>query len=212
MNNDIDIDRFVKEPGLLIELCRDVIDEIVESPCDTDSAEKEAQLRIIARTIEQLERAKVGVPDVLRAEKTKLAAAIEVQSESVRALSELADGLEGIVKELNTRLDRSTKSGTPRKPRGPRSGSPKTSPMVLRAHIIRALKKLGNSSRVGDVLDEMERQLSGKLLPGDLAVRRDGKTVVWKNNACWERLRMTHDGTLRNDSPNGIWELSEGYQ
>jgi hypothetical protein len=210
MNSDNDLDRFVKEPSLLIELCREVIDEIVETPCSADTAEKERQLRVIARTIDQLERAKIAVPDVLRAEKTKLAAAIEIQSESDRALSELCAGLEGIVKELKGRLERRPPQGT--RVRGTRSNLPKTSKEVLRQAIIRALKKLGNRARVVDVLDEMERQLAGKLLPGDLAVRQDGKTLVWRNNAQWERLRMTRDGTLRSDSPNGIWELSEGYR
>lgn len=212
MNDDVDIERFVKDPGLLIDLCREVIDEIVESPCSENNKEKEDQLRIIARTIEQLERAKVAVPDVLRAEKTKLAVAIEVQSESVRALSELADGFEGIVKELKGRLDRSASQGISRRSSGPRSDSPKTSQTILREHIIRALKKLGGRARVVDVLNEMERQLKGKLLPGDFEVRRDGKTIAWRNNAQWERFRMTRDGALRGDSPNGIWELSEAYR
>ncbi len=212
MNSDNDIDRFVKDPLLLIELCRNVIDEIVETPCSADTAEKETQLRIIARTIDRLERSKVAVPDVLRAEKTKLAVAVEVQSESVRALSDLTTGFEGIVKELKNRIERHTSQGMTRRSLGPRSNLPRTSPEVLRMHIIRALKKLGNRARVSDVFDEMERQLAGKLLPGDLSVRQDGKTIVWRNNAQWERLRMTRDGTLRSDSPNGIWELSEAHQ
>lgn len=212
MNSDNDIDRFIKDPHLLIELCRNVIDEIVETPDCADTAEKEAQLLIIARTIDRLERSKVAVPDVFRAEKTKLAAAIEVQSESVRALSDLAAGFEGIVKELKGRLERHTPQGTTRRSQGSRSALPKTGQEVLRIHIIHALKKLGNRARVIDVLDEMERQLTGNLLPGDLAVRQDGKTIVWRNNAQWERLRMTRDGTLCSDSPNGIWELSEDHR
>lgn len=212
MSSDNDIDRFVKDPSLLIELCRNVIDEIVETPSSADTAEKEAQLLIIARTIDRLERSKVAVPDVFRAEKTKLAAAIEVQSESVRALSDLAAGFEGIVKELKGRLERHTPPGMTRRSTGPRLNMPKTSPEVLRINIIRALKKLGNRARVSDVFDEMERHLAGKLLPGDLALRQDGKTIVWRNNAQWERLRMTRDGTLCSDSPNGIWELSEDHR
>jgi hypothetical protein len=212
MNSDNDIDRFIKYPHLLIELCCNVIDEIVETPGSAETAEKEAQLLIIARTIDRLERSKVAVPDVFRAEKTKLAAAIEVQSESVRVLSNLATGFEEIVKELKSRLERHTSPGMTRRSKGPRSNMPKTSPEVLRINIIRALKKLGNRARVSDVFDEMERQLAGKLLPGDLAVRQDGKTIVWRNNAQWERLRMTRDGTLCSDSPNGIWELSEDHR
>jgi hypothetical protein len=54
--------------------------------------------------------------------------------------------------------------------------------------------------------------MDGKLLPGDLAFRRNGKTIAWQNNACWERLKMRQDGLLRDDSPSGIWELVKERQ
>ena len=44
MSSDIDIDRFMKEPSLLIELCREVIDQIDSGSDDPKAVEKEAQL------------------------------------------------------------------------------------------------------------------------------------------------------------------------
>jgi hypothetical protein len=58
-----------------------------------------------------------------------------------------------------------------------------------------------------DVMEEMSRQLEGKLLSGDFSLRQDGKSIAWKNNAQWERLKMRQEGILRDDSPSGIWEL-----
>jgi hypothetical protein len=122
MSNGHDIDEFIKDPSLLIELCREVIDEIVENSSDAETEEKEAQLREISRSIERLEKAKVAIPDALRAEKTRLAAAIGDQSDTYQVLSQLADGLRGIVKELKWRLDRSAAQGRSRGSPSPRGG------------------------------------------------------------------------------------------
>ena len=62
MSDDVDRDRFVKDPGLLVELCREVIDELDSGVYDSDVGTRETQLREIAKTIERLERASVAVP------------------------------------------------------------------------------------------------------------------------------------------------------
>ena len=46
-----------EDPGLLVELCRKVIDELDSGACDSGVVEREAQLREIAKTIERLEKA-----------------------------------------------------------------------------------------------------------------------------------------------------------
>jgi hypothetical protein len=212
MDNDSDIDRFVKDPSLLIELCRDVIDRIDNRLDDPKAVEKEAQLKEIAKAIEKLEKMGVTVPDALRGEKTRLAAELGIQAQAEQALHHLADELEAILKDLNNRLGRGSGPSTAKKPRIKRSRSPKTDKKVLRKYIIQALKKLGGRARVPDVIEEMGRHLEGKLLPGDLEWRESTGEYAWQNNAKWERYRMTQDGTLRSDSPRGYWELGEGQQ
>ncbi len=211
MSDGQDIDRFVKDPSLLVDMCREVIDELDASSDDSDIGEREAQLREIAKTIERLEKAGVSVPDVLRGEKTRLAASLAVHADSTQALGQLADEFANIVKELKARLGQGQTTGTV-KTKGKRSRVPKTDKLVLRAEIIRALKKLGGSGRVSDVIEAMGRQLEGKLLPGDMEWREATNEYVWQNNAKWERYRMTQDGTLRNDSPYGIWALTENVK
>jgi len=212
MGSDNDIDRFVKDPSLLIELCREVIDQIDSGSDDSKAAEKEAQLREIAKAIEKLEKMGVPVPDALRGEKTRLAAGLGIQAQAEQALHHLAEELDAIIKDLHTRFGRGSDQPTTKKPRGKRSRTPKTDKKVLRKHIIQALKKLGGRARVSDVIKEMERQLEGELLPGDLEWRESTSEYAWQNNAKWERYKMTQDGTLRSDSPRGYWELGEGQQ
>ena len=208
MSDSVDVAPFVKDPSLLVDLCREVIDVLDSSTDDSDVGEREAQLREISKTIERLEKAGVSVPDVLRGEKTRLAASLAVHADSTQALAQLADEFANIVKELRTRLGQG-QAATTTKAKGKRSRAPKTDKNVLREHIIGALRKLGGSARVADVIEEIGRQLEGKLLPGDLEWREATNEYVWQNNAKWERYRMTQDGTLRSDSPYGTWALME---
>ena len=207
-----DIDRIVKDPSLLIDLVRDVIDRIDCGPVNADSGEKEAKLREIAKAVEKLEKMGVPVPDALRAEKTRLAADMGTQSESEKTLRHLADEFTGIIKDLNARLGLGDAVTKPKKPATKRSRTPKTDKSVLRKSIIKALRTLGGRARVADVIEEMGRQLKGKLLPGDLEWRESTNEYAWQNNAKWERYRMTQDGTLRSDSPRGYWKLGEGQK
>jgi hypothetical protein len=104
MNDDFGIDRFAKDPGLLVELYREVI-ELID--CETGSEKSvtmEAQLREIAKTVERLQKIGVAVPDGLRAEKIRLAAALGIKKESFLTLNLLREGLEKVLKDLNTRL------------------------------------------------------------------------------------------------------------
>lgn len=211
MSNGTDIERFIKDPGLLVELCREVIDELDTGIDDLDVSERETQLREIAKTIERLEKAGVSVPDVLRAEKTRLAASLAMHADSTQTLAQFADEFANILKELKARLGQTPGSAAP-KGTGKRSRSPKTDKTELRAQITQALGKLGGSARVSDVIEEMGRQLEGKLLPGDMEWREATNEYVWQNNAKWERLRMTKDGALRSGSRYGIWELPEKTQ
>lgn len=209
MANSAEIDRYADDPSLLVELCREVIDHLDSGSVNEESPAMEAQLREIAKAIEKLEKMGVPVPDPLRAEKTRLAAALSTTTEASRTLRHLHDEFEELVKDLKSRIvrDSGETTGT-RRPRAPGSKAPKTDSQTFRRLIIESLRKFGGRAKVSEVLDEVEKQLKGKFLPGDLEVRQDGKTLAWRNNAQWERLRMVHDGTLRSDSSNGIWELS----
>lgn len=207
-----DIDHFVKDPSLLIDLFRDVIDRIDCASDNAKTGEKEAQLREIAKAVEKLEKMGVPVPDALRAEKTRLAADLGIQTQSEQTLQHLADEFNEIVKDLNARLGLGGAGTKSKKPTTKRSRTPKTDKNVLRKNIIKALRTLGGRARVADVIEEMGRQLKGKFLPGDLEWRESTNEYAWQNNAKWERYRMTQDGTLRSDSPRGYWELGEGQK
>ncbi len=210
MLHDIDLDVFVKEPCLLVELCCKVIDLIDSRSDDLKLKEMEVQLREIAGSVEKLEKIGVAVPDALRAEKTRLAAELATKDRAKKVLKELADGLKEISKELDARLglpkDRKQSCGQ-QKMRVKSPKLPRTDPRILRQNIIQALEKSGGRAKVKKVIELMGNQLNGKLLKGDLEWRESTGELAWQNNAKWERYRMVQDGILRGDSPRGYWEL-----
>jgi hypothetical protein len=212
MSQNQDIERYSKDPSLLVDACREVIDRLDTLSDDAQTGIMEIQLREIAGTIERLEKAGVTVPDVLRAEKTRLAAALGIQADAAQALSQLAGEFEDILKDLKARLGVTETPTEPKKPRPKRQRTPKTDKKVLRESIIQALKTLGGRSRATAVVEEMGRLLSDKLLAGDLEWREATNEHVWQNNAKWERFRMVEDGVLKSGSPRGIWELNEEYR
>jgi hypothetical protein len=193
MSKDSDIERFVKDPSLLVELCRGVIDKIDAGSDDAKVGEKEAQLREISRTIERLEKTAVAVPDVLRAEKTRLAADLGIKAEAAQALNHLADEFEEMLKDLNARLGRGLSPAAPKKSAGKRSYTPKTDRLVLREHIILALRNFGGRAMGAEVVKEVGRQLEGKFLPGDLEWYESSKEYAWEKKTHWERYRMVQD-------------------
>jgi len=200
MASSSDIDQFIKDPSLIVVICKKVVEHLYNDSKNIGAEEKEAKLREISRTIERLERSGISIPEALRCEKTRLAVSIGTKSEKLKLLHSLTDGLEIIISDLNIKLGRckisnnNSKLGITK-----RSRSPKTDKKVLREHIIKALKKFGGRARVTAVIEEMAHQLDGKLLPGDLEWRKSTNEYAWQNNAKWERFHMTQDGILRKD-------------
>ncbi len=76
--------------------------------------------------------------------------------------------------------------------------------------ILQTLVKLGGRARVCDVLDRVYELMRPQLkpmhfepLPGDPDVPR------WRNCAMWARNTMVKQGLICDDSPRGIWEITE---
>ncbi|MCS7254051.1 MAG: winged helix-turn-helix domain-containing protein [Armatimonadetes bacterium] len=84
---------------------------------------------------------------------------------------------------------------------------------AFRPYILKALAQLGGSAREADALKRVEEMVKLRLLPVDLEWMPKGNDYRWRKKARWERFKMKQDGLLRDDSPRGIWELTEkGWQ
>lgn len=69
---------------------------------------------------------------------------------------------------------------------------------------------MGGSGKVAEVLDRVGKKMKGKLKACDYEpLASDPKNPRWRNATQWARNSMVHEGLLKNDSPRGIWEISE---
>jgi len=216
MSHGTDIDRFIKDPILLVDLFHEVIERLDAGENNTEAAAEraamEAQLREIAKAVEKLEKMGVPVPDPLRAEKTRLAAALGVKDEKTQTLTNLAEALGGVLREIRTRLQQRQPQPLGGKMQPERVPSDRLPRSVLREATINALQVLGGRSPVKSIFDEMAQQLEGRFLPGDLVWLESTKKFAWQNAVKHERPKMVDEGILRGDSPKGVWELSEDHR
>jgi len=83
---------------------------------------------------------------------------------------------------------------------------------AFRPYILKALAQLGGEARAAEVLKRVREMVQPQLTEIDLQRLPTGD-FRWRKNACWEKFRMEREGLLRDDSPRGVWKLSEkGWQ
>lgn len=85
----------------------------------------------------------------------------------------------------------------------------KLSQDAYRGPILAALRELGGSGSMAEVLDRVFEKVKGRLTEADRERLPSGTDVRWRNTAAWERFKMVEEGLLKSDSPRGTWELTE---
>ena len=98
----------------------------------------------------------------------------------------------------------------PEKRRLPRLGHGIKVPQIeFRNPILLVLQEMGGSGQTQEVLEGVERRMHNRLTSVDYALIPSGHEARWRKSANWERMNMVNDGLLQNDSPRGIWKLSD---
>ncbi len=75
--------------------------------------------------------------------------------------------------------------------------------------ILEALEELGGRGLSQQVLDLVYERMKDRLTEDDLKPIPSGGDLRWRNTAQWARYIMTRNGLLAQDSPRGVWEISE---
>lgn len=76
--------------------------------------------------------------------------------------------------------------------------------------ILQVISEMGGSGKVADVLDRVGKKMKKTLKACDYEpLSSDPGHLRWRNAAQWARNSMVQEGLLKNDSPRGIWEISE---
>ena len=81
---------------------------------------------------------------------------------------------------------------------------------AYRLPILQALAGMGGSGRVRDVLKKVEESMHGSLSEVDYEPLPSNPDMPrWYNTAQWCRLSLVKEGLLRDNSPRGVWEISD---
>lgn len=132
--------------------------------------------------------------------------------EEATRLAEFREKVKALQKEwasLQARKpQRPEKSGRAVKNRLPRGL--RTPEDAFRRPILEALVELGGKASIGEVLDLVGKKMRDKLTKYDLEpLASEPHPIRWRNTAQWCRNTLVREGLMKQDSPHGIWEISE---
>jgi hypothetical protein len=76
--------------------------------------------------------------------------------------------------------------------------------------ILQALSDLGGSAKRSDIFTLLDQSMRDVLKPIDYQIlSSEAEQMRWQNSAQWARNLMVKDGLLQQNSPVGIWEITE---
>lgn len=153
--------------------------------------------------------------DVYEALQTRGVAFVDTPNSVLRRLLDLGE-LEETTEEAASQTSLSGSASGPKAPPRRRSARKrKRAPTgtILREEeyetpLLHVLANRGGSGPAGEVIDALGKQLDGKLMDRDLERLNSGR-VRWQNRAQFVRLRLVEIGDLKQDSPRGLWEISD---
>jgi hypothetical protein len=88
------------------------------------------------------------------------------------------------------------------------AGGPKLPRREFRVPLLLVLLDLGGVAPAKAVREHMEPLLAPRLSEGDYACVCTGEPRWW-NAVCWVRIDLVNEGLMKDNSPRGIWEISE---
>ncbi|MCX7718688.1 MAG: winged helix-turn-helix domain-containing protein [Candidatus Sumerlaeaceae bacterium] len=76
--------------------------------------------------------------------------------------------------------------------------------------ILEILDQMGGRGKMAEVLERVEEVMRPVLREVDYApLASDPDHPRWRNTAQWARNSMVQEGLLKDDSPRGVWEISD---
>ena len=74
--------------------------------------------------------------------------------------------------------------------------------------LLETLSQLGGSAAAGEAIARLGDRLKGKLKPADYE-KLDSGAIRWENRAQFVRYELVQKGDMKDDSPRGVWEISQ---
>ena len=75
--------------------------------------------------------------------------------------------------------------------------------------ILQVLVEMGGRGKRLRVMDAVGPKMKGILTPADFGRLPKSGWVRWRNRVAWQASNMRAQGLIKNDSPRGLWEISD---
>lgn len=121
-----------------------------------------------------------------------------------QSLAQLRDDLDELAERFEELLESAGTGETTRLQRGL-----KTPQEAYRVPILRTLMEMGGQGDINSVLGRVRELMEGELNQYDLALLSSGEMPRWRNTAQWARNAMREEGLIRDDTPRGVWAISD---
>ena len=167
---------------------------------------KKKQLSAIGRTIRQLEKNNIPVPESLNSEKLTLVSEINQLENASNGCLMVYESLKEVIFQLGGLCHKTPHKDLYQMSKKWRSQA--TPRSTLRKYIQKVLEENNGSAREDEVFDYIESHLDSRFTPADLS-RPGGKNLKWQNNTRRERKAMIKEGVLTEDSKGKTWTLNQ---
>ncbi|HNS79329.1 MAG TPA: hypothetical protein PKM17_11835, partial [Syntrophorhabdus sp.] len=194
-----------KDPLKIIDTIDASIKSLIEQCKTKATPEQVLQLNEITKTIKRLQDSKASVPDELRKLKIELSAIVTEHNNALHLLRSIEIRLAHTITDLRAKIKYLVDHNHDNSKRRKRYVK-RTSPMLLRKEICKALRELGGVGKKSEVIEKIRSNMDGKFKPDDM--KRDSVGVLnWEKWVVSEHSRMIKEGVLTTGLNNRLWEL-----
>jgi len=75
--------------------------------------------------------------------------------------------------------------------------------------LLQTLVELGGRGRREQVIELVGQKMQNILRPADYEKLPQSSFIRWENRVAWQASNMRREGYIKNDSPRGIWEITD---
>jgi len=209
--NDV-LDYLASNPDVLLDIVGEILKRYRDVIDTQSSVGSQKQLVEISKTIDRLESSGISVPDELRNLKSSLLAASNDNNQAQTSYESLISGINDLCNEYKQIVSPKPKGRKRNTNNGSLVRQSRLTPRntLIRA-IVQVMEEMGKSGHKREIHNRLEDVLEGVLNSEDYEIDSSGQ-VTWHHQVDWARMYMVQVGILKNDSPRGIWELSEEFE
>ncbi len=75
--------------------------------------------------------------------------------------------------------------------------------------LLQTLAELGGAGRREQVIELVGQKMQNILRPADYEKLPQSSFIRWENRVAWQASNMRREGYIKNNSPRGIWEITD---